>query len=108
MTHKRLLLGLASILFFLSYASFAQRQQVQNLYQRIIVKPGLSAEYFDLTVGWDEDENFSNLRSYLFSTNTEISIFDGFSIHFILGYSLSNFDSLTFRDLPFSVELGVK
>ena len=108
MTHKRLLLGLVSILFFLSYASFAQQPQEQNLEQRTIVKPGLSAEYFDLTIGWDEDENSSNLRSYLFSTNTEISIFDGFSIHFILGYSLSNFDSLTFRELPFSVELGVK
>jgi len=60
-----------------------------------------------LTIGWDEDVNTSKLKSYLFGTNTEIDIFDGFSIHIILGYSLSNFDGLIFRQLPFSVELGV-
>jgi len=108
MTHKRHILGALFILFFFTHLSFTQRQQEQDLAQTLIVKPGLSAEYFNLTIGWDEDAYSSKLKSYLFSTNTEISIFDGFSIHIILGYSLSNFDSLTFRELPFSVELGVK
>jgi len=39
--------------------------------------------------------------------NTEIEIADGFFIHGIIGYSLSNFDKLVFRQLPFSVELDV-
>ncbi len=108
MTHKRYPFSVLFILFFLSHMSFAQRPQEQNLDQRIIVKPGLSAEYFSLTIGWDEDVNTSKLKSYLFSTNVEIDIFDGFSIHVILGYSLSNFDNLIFRQLPFSVELGVR
>ncbi len=108
MTHKRYPFSVLFILFLLSHMSFAQRPQEQNLDQRIIVKPGLSAEYFSFTIGWDEDVNTSKLKSYLFSTNTEIEIIDGFSIHVILGYSLSNFDNLTFRQLPFSVELGVR
>ena len=87
--------------------SFAQRPQEQNLDQRGFVKLGLSAEYFNLTIGWDEELNTSKLKSYLFSTNTGIYILDGFSIHFILGYSLSNFDDLIFRQLPFSIKLGV-
>ena len=108
MIHNKHILGAFSLLFFLANLSFAQPPQAQNLDQRIIVKPGISAEYFNLTIGWDEDVNSSKLKSFLFSTNTEISIIDGFSVHIILGYSLSNFDNLTFRELPFSVELGVK
>ncbi len=109
MTNKRHFLSvLLFFLFFLSHMSFAQRQQEKNQDQRVIMKFGLSAEYFNLTIGWDEDVYSSKLKSYIFSSNTEIDIFDGFSIHFILGYSLSNFDDLVFRQLPFSVELGVK
>lgn len=108
MTHKKHIRSVFSLLFFLVNLSFAQPPQAQNLDQRIIVKPGLSAEYFNLTIGWDEDVNSSKLKSYLFSTNTEISVVDGFSFHIILGFSLSNFDNLIFRELPFSVELGVK
>ncbi len=109
MTYKRHFLSvLFFFLFFLSHMSFAQRQQEINQNQRISVKPGLSAEFFNLTIGWDENGYTSKLKSYIFSSNTEIDIFDGFSIHLILGYSLSNFDDLIFRQLPFSIELGVK
>ncbi|MFC2167151.1 hypothetical protein ACFLQZ_04220 [Acidobacteriota bacterium] len=108
MTLKKHLLCTLSLLFILVNLSLSLPQQTQNPDQRVIVKPGISAEYFSLTIGWDEDVNSSQLKSYLFSTNTEISINDGFSIHLILGYSLSNYDNLTFRELPFSVELGVK
>jgi len=108
MTHKRHLFSVLFILFFLSHMSLAQRPQEQNLDQNAFVKFSLSAEYFSLTIGWDEDVNTSKFKSYLFSTNTEIYIFDGFSIHIILGYSLSNFDDLIFRRLPFSVELGTR
>lgn len=107
MTYKKHFLSVLFILFFLSQMSFAQRQQEKNQDQSIIVKLGLSAEYFNLTIGWDEDVYTSKLKSYIYSSNTEIDIFDGFSMHFILGYSLSNFDDLVFRQLPFSVELGV-
>ena len=106
MTYKKYILSTFSLLFFLANLSFAQR--TQNLDQRIIVKPGISAEIFNLTIGWDENVNTSKLKSYVFNTNTEISFNSGFSVHIILGYSLSNFDDLTFKELPFSIELGVK
>ncbi len=108
MKYKRLFFSVLVILFFLSHISLAQQPQEQNLDKKITVKPSVGAEYFSLTIGWDEDENTSKLKSYLLSTNTEIEIFDGFSVHVIFGYSLSNFDDLTFRQLPFSVEIGVK
>ncbi len=107
MTHKKHLFCVLLILFFLSHMSLAQRPQEKSIDQRDKVKLGLNAEYFNLTIGWDEELNTSKLKSYLFSTNTGIYIFDGFSIHIILGYSLSNFDDIIFRQLPFSVELGV-
>ncbi|MFC2160880.1 hypothetical protein ACFLRX_04430 [Acidobacteriota bacterium] len=108
MIHKKHILSALFILFFLANLSFSQQPQEQYQSQSINLNPGLSAEYFNLTIGGDEDLNSSKLKSYIFSLNTEISIVDGFSVHLILGYSLSNFDNLTFRELPFSVELGVK
>lgn len=108
MTYKRTILVIFVVLFFLPYLSYAQRPQDLTPDQRTVVKPGLSAEYFDLTIGWDDNVNTSKLKSYLFNTNTEISLFDGFSLHLILGFSVSNFNNLIFRKLPFSLELGVR
>ena len=108
MNLKRLTPGALFILILLFFTPYALSQQEQNLGQTSWVKTGLGVEYLDLTMGWDEDEQSSKFRSYLFSTNTDISIVDGFSIRLIVGYSLSNFDGLVFRQLPFSIELGVK
>lgn len=98
------ILGTFITLLILTQFSYAQ---LKLNVPATIVKPGLSAEYVNLTIAWDEDTYTSKLKTYLFNTHTEFEIIDGVSFHVILGYSLSNFDGLIFRQLPFSVELGV-
>jgi len=94
-----------SFVLTLNCFSFAQAPE-EGLLQDVSIKPGLGFEYFSRTISWDED-NSSKLKSYFFTFNVEFEIKEGFSLSAILGYSLSNFDSLIFRQLPFSVELGV-
>jgi hypothetical protein len=93
------------LILILTQLSFAQLERGQN--QSTAIKPGLSAEYLNLTITGDEDDLSSKLKTYLFSTKTGFQILDGFSLDIILGYGLSDFDGLTFRQLPFSVELRV-
>ena len=95
------------LLLFLSIPVLSSVQQLPDPEYTARVKPGLCAEFFNLTLEWDEGDYTSRLKSYLFSTNTKFEITDGLSFNLILGYSLSNFNGLTFRQLPFSIEIGV-
>ncbi len=96
------------ILFFLSFplSVLVQAQDV-SFSDGLKIQPGIHFEYFNRKMTWDDKQYSSDLKTYLFALNTEIEIEDGFSIHGIIGYSLSNFDLLIFRQLPFSVELDV-
>ncbi len=67
-------------------------------------KTGIGFEYLNRTLDWGEN-NTSKMNSYLFTLNAEIKIQDRLSLSAIAGYSLSNFDKLLFRQLPFSIEL---
>lgn len=91
-----------STVLFLATSSFAQLEEEKS-YQRISVKPGLGFEYFSRTIEWNEQE--SKLKSYFFTLNAEFKLQSGLSAATFLGYSSSNFNSLIFRNLPFSLEL---
>lgn len=71
----------------------------------IKINPGIRFEYFSRKITWDEKKNTSNLNSYFVALNTEFEIQKDFSITAIIGYSRTKFESLIFRQLPFSVEL---
>ncbi|TET75454.1 MAG: hypothetical protein E3J56_00580 [Candidatus Aminicenantes bacterium] len=95
-------------LLILSLCSFSYAQfQEEESSPRISIKPGIGFEYFSRTISWDDDKYSSNLKSYFFILNVEFEIQEGFSLNALAGYSFSNFDSLIFRELPFSVELDV-
>lgn len=85
----------------------AQQQQPQSLFQGINIHPSLGAEYFNLALSWDDKAHTSKFKAYLFTLQAEIEVLEGLSLHPIVGYSLSNFDGLVFREIPFSVEMGV-
>lgn len=96
---------LAALVFFsLPQVSFPQFQDV-SFSSGLRIKPGAHFEYFSRKVTWDEKQHTSELKSYIFALNTEIEINEGFSISALVGYTLSNYDALIFRQLPFSVEL---
>ena len=97
---------LAALLILPMFVSAQISEQTQPN-QNTSVRPGLSAEYLNFSIGGDEGAFTSKLQTYLFCTNIEFVILDGTAFHIILGYSLSDFDGIIFRQLPFSVEIGV-
>ena len=65
---------------------------------------GLRFDYFSRTVSWSNDDTISKLTSYIGSLVLGIEFRPGFSLAAILGYSSSAFDSVTFSQLPISVD----
>ena len=105
---KKISVYFLGILFIMSFPCFAFSQtQGVSFSDGLRIKPGIHFEYFNRKMTWDEKKYSSELKSYLFALNAEFQIEDGFSLHTIVGYSLSSFDTLVFRQLPFSVELEV-
>lgn len=93
-------------LFVLIFSCYALAQeQEEGFFQNISIRSGFGFEYFSRTITWDEDKYSSKLKSYFFTFNTEFELQNGLSMNAFLGYSLSNYDSLMFRKLPFSIEL---
>ena len=90
--------------FSLSTQSFPQSNEV-SFSSGMTVKPGVRFEYMDRNVDWGEEEYVSDLSAFVFALNLEIEINQGFSISALAGYVLTDYDALTFRQLPFSVEL---
>jgi len=102
---KYFALFLAALFFlYLPELAFSQAQDI-SFSSGLRIKPGAHFEYFLRKLTWDDKQYTSELKSYIFALNTEIEINDGFSISALVGYTLSSYDSLIFRQLPFSVEL---
>lgn len=105
---KKTLCLLIGVLFFISmncyiYSNPSKGEELSSF----LVTSGLGFEYFNRTVSWDEDTYSSKLKSYIFLFNMTFKIQEGFFSNIIIGYSLSDFNSLVFRQLPISIELDV-
>jgi len=94
---------------------FAQSEK-EGFVQTMTFKPGIGFEYFNREVNifsknedgeWVEDEADSRLKSYFLTLSLEFGLQAGFTFTPIIGYSVSDYDSLIFRKLPFSIELDV-
>jgi len=104
MTKKQhIILAITAVLSFTCF-SFSQFQG-DKFYNKITVKPGIGFEYFNRALSLDDDEASSSLSSYLFTLNVEFETQGGFFLNVMAGYSLSGFDSIIYRELPFSIEL---
>jgi len=93
----------------LTFLSFAQAE-IEEAGPSINLKSVLGFEFFSRTVGWkgdNENTYTSKLKSYLFTLKMDIEIQRGLFLDLLLGYSSSNYAEMTFRELPFSVELDV-
>lgn len=105
---KKISVYFFGILISLNFPFLALSQtQGISFSEGLRIKPGIHFEHFSRQMTWNDKQYTLHLKSYLFALNAEFEIEDGFSLHAIIGYSLSNFDTLVFRQLPFSVELNV-
>ncbi len=100
--HTALLL-VTSFFLCLPLSSFSQTQEI-FISNGMKIKPGAYFEYFAREVAWDESQNTSEIKSTIFAFILELEIIKGLSISGMAGYSLTNYDSLVFRQLPFSVD----
>lgn len=94
-------LGLAGLMLVLTAWTGAQSVGPSA----IRIRTGFGAEYFNRLISWDSESHTSKLGAFLFTFNLEIEPIKNLSFSLIAGYSLSNFNGLTFRQMPFSVEL---
>jgi hypothetical protein len=95
-----------SVLLSLTLISVSQAYaQEQNLFHAVSISPGIGFEYFTRTINWD-DEHTSKLRYRFITLDMEVELQRGIFIRAVLGYSSSNYDALTFRELPISVVIG--
>jgi hypothetical protein len=96
--------------FFLVFVLFAiplaVAQTPSKAASSIHFQPGLRFDYFSRTVSWSKDEATSKLTSFIGSLVLGIEFRPGFSLAAILGYSSTDFDSVTFSRLPISVDFG--
>ena len=109
---KTYLISLA-ILLTLTFTRFSSAQgQEEGMLRAVSITPGIGFEFFSRTITWDDaqgDQYTSKLKSSFFTFNTEFEFGKGFFVNAILGYAIpgSNYDELTFRGLPISIELDV-
>jgi len=93
----------ALLVLSLPQFSFSQFQEESKMR----IKSGIHFEYFARKITWDDKSYISDMRSTIIALNTEFEMDWGFSFSALIGYAFSDFDSLVFRKLPFSVELDV-
>ena len=94
------------IVLLMSSASLTYCQEhALTIQQNTLFKPGFGFEYFSRTIKWDGEKSSSKLKSYFFTFNAELELQPGLAVSGLIGYSLSSYNSLIFRELPFSLDL---
>jgi hypothetical protein len=104
MNLKRLFSSAVLLLFVFTSLSYTQ-EVTPDFSDGNKWSAGLGFEYFKSTISWDEDSLISPLKSYLMTFHVSYEIMDGLNLGGIIGYSSSDFESLTFRELPLSLTM---
>jgi hypothetical protein len=104
MNLKRCILSAVLMLFVFTSLSHAQ-EPTPDFSNGNKWSAGLGFEYFKTTVSWDDDSFISPLKSYLMTFHISYEIVDGLYLGGIFGYASSDFESLTFRELPISLTM---
>jgi hypothetical protein len=104
MNFKRCIFGTVLMLFVFTGLSYSQ-EPTPDFSDGKKWSAGFGFEYFKNTISWDEDSLISRLKSTLLTFHVSYEILDGLSLGGIIGYASSDFESLTFRELPISLTM---
>jgi hypothetical protein len=104
MNLKRKILSTVLMLFVFTSLSYTQ-EPTPDYSDGNKWSAGLGFEYFKSTISWDEDSLISPLKTYLMTFHINYEILDGLNLGGIIGYASSDYESLTFRDLPISLTM---
>ncbi|MFW6124446.1 MAG: hypothetical protein ACOC5G_04425 [Acidobacteriota bacterium] len=95
------------ILFLMASPLLSADQFFQEGFSTRQIRLGLEAEFFDRMITWGENQSeASSMKSFLFLFKPGYELREGTSVSFVMGYSMSNFNDMIFRELPFSLELN--
>lgn len=94
-----------SLILILGCFSSAAAQE-RNLFNAVSITPGIGYEYISRTINWDDDQYTSKLKANYFTFDTEIELQGSLFVRVALGFTTANYESLAFRQLPVSVQLG--
>ena len=105
-------IGIVLVFFLLASSSYAQLQEEG---WRMSYKPSIGFEYFQRYMNlstydpeereWIEDDVGTKLKAYFVTLSLGFELQEGFSLTPILGYCVSDQGTITYRRLPFSIEL---
>lgn len=95
----------ASLILILTFFHPAAAQE-RNLFNAVSTSPGIGFEYISRTINWDDGQYTSKLKANYFTFDTEVEFRGGLFVRAVVGYTTSNYESLAFRQLPVSIELG--
>jgi len=99
--------SLVVTIFLITVPLLSADQYYQQGFSTRQIRVGLEAEFFDRTITWGEDQSeTSSLQNFLFLLKPGYELMEGTSLNAVIGYSLSNFNDMIFRKLPFSLELN--
>lgn len=113
---KKCSFGVSIVLafFLITSSSYAQLQEEG---WRMSFRPSIGFEYFQRDMNlftydteekkWIEDDAGTKLKAYFVTFSLGLELQEGFSLTPILGYCVSDQGIITYRRLPFSVELDV-
>lgn len=105
MAKKRFLSAI--IVFLMAWPLLSADQFFKGGFSTQQIKLGIEAEFFDRMIIWGEEQNeTSSLQSFLFLFKPSYKLMEGTSISAVMGYSLSNFNDMIFKELPFSLKLN--
>ena len=113
---KKCSFGVSMVLAFFLIASSSYAQFQEEAW-RMSFRPSIGFEYFqrDMNLStydteekkWTEDDADTKLKAYFVTLSLGLELQEGFSLTPILGYCVSDQGAITYRRLPFSIELDV-
>ncbi len=102
---KFLPLTLLLFIFLLSFNQLGSEET--SSFPSLKFRIGAELEILKRSLWWSEQEETTSLNAYLTLFRFETEFLDGYNLALVAGYSSSDFHSLIFRNLPFSIDLEV-
>ncbi len=100
---KNLAFSLGIVFLLIAFASLSAQTPRETEPFRLNFRLGLEGEMFKRDLTYGEDESVSPLNSYFSTLRLELES-GGYVISLFGGFASSNFNTLVFRGLPFSIE----
>ncbi|MBU4253693.1 MAG: hypothetical protein KJ727_03720 [Acidobacteria bacterium] len=101
-------LGICTLILILGGSTPVSAQTAEPQYTyRWLIQPALQIDHFSRSVKAEGEDDINRIKSTLISVNLGFEIREDFILGLTVGYSFNNFNAITFRRLPISLELDV-